>query len=165
MGWFKKENEKQMRQKMVEQMAASQAVAAAHYTAPMVKQGDYVAAETILPRDPVITHPPVPEKKSSEEDMVMVDPKVREEEPEDEFGDVENRTSSFSRGTEAEDPGNFPPRYSSNSSKQNHLNSLFNGHLMKWKFAAEEGTSFIRIPACKLCIFVNHVKQCATLFV
>jgi len=30
---------------------------------------------------------------------------------------------------------------------QNHLNSLFNGHLMKWKFEAEEGSSFIRVPA------------------
>ena len=33
------------------------------------------------------------------------------------------------------------------STKQNHLNSLFNGHLMKWKFEAEEGSGFIRIPA------------------
>lgn len=157
MGWFhKKENEKQMRQKMVEQMAASQAVASAHYNVPMVKQADYVAPDPILPRDPVITHPPVAEKKSSEEDMVMVDPKFRLEEPEDEYADVENATSSFSRGTEAEDPGKFPPRYSSNGSKQNHLNSLFNGHLMKWKFAAEEGTSFIRIPACKFCIDVHQ---------
>mmetsp|Transcript_18220 Transcript_18220/g.34565 ORF Transcript_18220/g.34565 Transcript_18220/m.34565 type:complete len:356 (-) Transcript_18220:75-1142(-) len=31
--------------------------------------------------------------------------------------------------------------------RQNHLNSLFNGHLMKWKFEAEEGSPFIRIPA------------------
>jgi EF-hand domain pair len=31
--------------------------------------------------------------------------------------------------------------------QQNHLNSLFNGHLMKWKLEAEEGTSFIRVPA------------------
>lgn len=37
-------------------------------------------------------------------------------------------------------------------SKQNHLNSLFNGHLMKWKFEAEEGSGFIRIPACKCCL-------------
>lgn len=29
----------------------------------------------------------------------------------------------------------------------NHLNSLFNGHLMKWKLEAEEGSSFIRVPA------------------
>ena len=28
-----------------------------------------------------------------------------------------------------------------------HLNSLFNGHLMKWKFEAEEGTIFLRVPA------------------
>jgi len=31
--------------------------------------------------------------------------------------------------------------------RQNHLNSLFNGHLMKWKFEAEEGSAFIRVPA------------------
>lgn len=31
--------------------------------------------------------------------------------------------------------------------RQNHLNSLFNGHLMKWKFEAEEGSAFIRLPA------------------
>jgi hypothetical protein len=37
--------------------------------------------------------------------------------------------------------------------KQNHLNSLFNGHLMKWKFEAEEGSGFIRIPACKLKLY------------
>lgn len=30
---------------------------------------------------------------------------------------------------------------------QNHLNSLFNGHLMQWKFEAEEGSAFIRVPA------------------
>jgi EF-hand domain pair len=35
----------------------------------------------------------------------------------------------------------------SDSVRQNHLNSLFNGHLMKWKFEAEEGSPFIRIPA------------------
>jgi hypothetical protein len=32
-------------------------------------------------------------------------------------------------------------------SKSNHLNSLFNGHLMKWKLEAEEGNAFIRVPA------------------
>ncbi|KAL7572416.1 hypothetical protein ACA910_006595 [Epithemia clementina (nom. ined.)] len=31
--------------------------------------------------------------------------------------------------------------------QQNHLNSLFNGHLMKWKYEAEEGSSFLRVPA------------------
>mmetsp|Transcript_986 Transcript_986/g.1285 ORF Transcript_986/g.1285 Transcript_986/m.1285 type:complete len:283 (-) Transcript_986:179-1027(-) len=31
--------------------------------------------------------------------------------------------------------------------RQNHLNSLFNGHLMKWKYEAEEGSSFLRVPA------------------
>lgn len=41
--------------------------------------------------------------------------------------------------------------------KQNHLNSLFNGHLMKWKFEAEEGSAFIRIPA-----FVGAIGLIAT---
>lgn len=31
--------------------------------------------------------------------------------------------------------------------RQSHLNSLFNGHLMKWKYEAEEGSVFIRVPA------------------
>eukprot|EP00522_Entomoneis_paludosa_P013116 CAMPEP_0172452290 /NCGR_PEP_ID=MMETSP1065-20121228/10006_1 /TAXON_ID=265537 /ORGANISM="Amphiprora paludosa, Strain CCMP125" /LENGTH=281 /DNA_ID=CAMNT_0013204331 /DNA_START=30 /DNA_END=875 /DNA_ORIENTATION=+ len=31
--------------------------------------------------------------------------------------------------------------------QSNHLNSLFNGHLMKWKYEAEEGSSFLRVPA------------------
>jgi hypothetical protein len=31
--------------------------------------------------------------------------------------------------------------------KAGHLNSLFNGHLMKWKLEAEEGNAFIRVPA------------------
>lgn len=33
------------------------------------------------------------------------------------------------------------------AARQNHLNSLFNGHLMKWKFEAEEGSAFVRVPA------------------
>jgi hypothetical protein len=37
--------------------------------------------------------------------------------------------------------------HTTEAARQNHLNSLFNGHLMKWKFEAEEGSPFIRIPA------------------
>ena len=36
---------------------------------------------------------------------------------------------------------------SSTGRHQNHLNSLFNGHLMKWKYEAEEGSAFLRVPA------------------
>jgi hypothetical protein len=40
------------------------------------------------------------------------------------------------------------PRHRAEPTKQNnHLNSLFNGHLMKWKMDAEEGSAFIRVPA------------------
>jgi len=37
--------------------------------------------------------------------------------------------------------------YGTTKSSSSHLNSLFNGHLMKWKFDAEEGPGYIRIPA------------------
>jgi hypothetical protein len=36
---------------------------------------------------------------------------------------------------------------STQADRQSHLNSLFNGHLMKWKYEAEEGSPFIRVPA------------------
>jgi hypothetical protein len=29
--------------------------------------------------------------------------------------------------------------------QQDHLNSIFNGHLMKWKYEAEEGSAFLII--------------------
>ena len=58
--------------------------------------------------------------------------------------DVEHvETGSYSREEEsAEDRTSYD-----DSARQNHLNSLFNGHLMKWKFEAEEGSAFIRVPA------------------
>lgn len=37
--------------------------------------------------------------------------------------------------------------YGTPKNNSTHLNSLFNGHLMKWKFDAEEGPGYIRIPA------------------
>jgi hypothetical protein len=37
--------------------------------------------------------------------------------------------------------------YGTSKNNASHLNSLFNGHLMKWKFDAEEGPGYIRIPA------------------
>jgi len=49
---------------------------------------------------------------------------------------------------------------SENNMTQSHLNSLFNGHLMKWKFEAEEGTIFLRVPA-----FLGAVAQVAVTIV
>lgn len=59
------------------------------------------------------------------------------------YGDYEGGNKNYSGDyTEA----TFAPRPTQDQ-QQNHLNSLFNGHLMKWKFEAEEGSSFIRVPA------------------
>jgi hypothetical protein len=54
--------------------------------------------------------------------------------------DLEDFSKSFSREDYAETE--MPEE-----TRATHLNSLFNGHLMKWKFEAEEGSAFIRVPA------------------
>lgn len=153
MGWFKhKESDKERRQRIAQEQIAA---ATAYSTAPSVKQTDYVAPEQVPPNEPVVVRPPpaVTEEPPTEDqgEMVMVsNHRGAADDGHDEIGDVENATSSFSRGTES-DPGRVPMRYQQMQSggKQTHLNSLFNGHLMKWKYAAEEGTAFIRIPVCK----------------
>ena len=153
MGWFKsKESDKDRRQRIVQDQIAA---ATAYIPAPSVRKTDYVAPEPSSPREPVLSRSPV---QSTQEpptedigEMVMVGSNHRGAiEENDDIGDVENTTSSFSRGTES-DPGRVPMRYQQTiaGGKHTHLNSLFNGHLMKWKFAAEEGTSFIRVPVCK----------------
>jgi hypothetical protein len=84
--------------------------------------------------------------KAEDEDMVVVEAPIENCMTEDGYGDIENPVStSFSKGIESDQE----PRHESSSNKQSHLNSLFNGHLMKWKFEAEEGTAFVRVPACK----------------
>lgn len=80
---------------------------------------------------------------NTDNDMVI----VRHTDEEDTYGDVENATSSFTRQTDGE---SVPRTYA--SMKPSHLNSLFNGHLMKWKFDAEEGSCFVRVPACKFVV-------------
>ena len=50
--------------------------------------------------------------------------------------------TSYDQGTYEESERNMQT-----VANQNHVNSLFNGHLMKWKFEAEEGTPFVRVPA------------------
>jgi len=168
MGLFtKKESEKEKRQRIVQEQIAE---AAAYHTAPSVKQTEYISP---VPASQGTLNIADQAPMEDTGDMVFV-PKHRavNEEPED-FGDVENPiTSSFSRGTETEDPGEVAPRYQTNGSKQTHLNSLFNGHLMQHKYAAEEGTAFIRIPACKLDLcaashlvwLTNNLSQKNSLF-
>lgn len=78
---------------------------------------------------------------NADNDMVV----IRHPDEEDTYGDVENATSSFTRQTDGESVHHHT--YAS-SAKPSHLNSLFNGHLMKWKFDAEEGSCFVRVPAC-----------------
>ena len=64
--------------------------------------------------------------------------------PMDEKQYDEEATRSYSR--EEVESADDAPSYAE-TDRQNHLNSLFNGHLMKWKFEAEEGSAFIRVPA------------------
>jgi hypothetical protein len=83
-------------------------------------------------------------KPDEEEDMVVVEAPIENCVTED-YGDIENPVStSYSKAVDSEQD----PRRELSNNKQSHLNSLFNGHLMKWKFEAEEGTAFIRVPAC-----------------
>lgn len=59
--------------------------------------------------------------------------------------DVEDPGKSFSKDEYSEEE--HRAHQQQELTRQNHLNSLFNGHLMKWKLESEEGTSFIRVPA------------------
>ena len=75
----------------------------------------------------------------TDEEMVMVRPrKGQSEKRDDDVSDV----GPAETGDEQSEVVYGTPK--NNSS---HLNSLFNGHLMKWKFDAEEGPGYIRIPA------------------
>lgn len=71
--------------------------------------------------------------------LLVIDRPPREEKQYD-----EEASRSFSRGEE--ESADDAPSYTE-TARQNHLNSLFNGHLMKWKFEAEEGSAFVRVPA------------------
>lgn len=76
----------------------------------------------------------------TDEEMVMVRPrkKGQSEKRDDDVSDV----CPAETGDEQSEVAYGVPKSSSS-----HLNSLFNGHLMKWKFDAEEGPGYIRIPA------------------
>jgi hypothetical protein len=89
-----------------------------------------------------------------DDEMVMIGKRQTSGGNVGEYGEetVNDPSRSFSQAEETEAEGEEPINEFSETLKRNHLNSLFNGHLMKWKFEAEEGSSFIRIPACKLNI-------------
>jgi hypothetical protein len=73
---------------------------------------------------------------NSDEHLMVIDhPPENQKRP----YDIEDGSQSISR-----DAGEM---MSQEEPSKNHLNSLFNGHLMKWKYEAEEGSMFIRIPA------------------
>lgn len=157
MGWFGKKAEVK-RNAVTEPLATTRrspynanlpvdSVASANnYVAPNLNPPASPMQSAAVPQSPV-SHSPV---DLDEEEMVVVD---KHHETEEDYGEVENPSStSYSRAGESEPE---PSSYANNSSKQNHLNSLFNGHLMKWKFEAEEGTSFLRVPACKFRRFRN----------
>lgn len=80
----------------------------------------------------------VVEHRKVEEDPVMV-PDRAPVVPPPAYTDLEDPSKSYSRDEYVE--------RETDASRQNHLNSLFNGHLMKWKFEAEEGSPFVRVPA------------------
>lgn len=75
------------------------------------------------------------------------------------YDEVNGNPSSFTRGSDAD--GDAENAMYSEHSKNSHINSLFNGHLMKWKFEAEEGTGFLRVPACKFfCLWTARHPYC-----
>jgi len=87
----------------------------------------------------VVDRPPTQKTSRSGSSRVATPREVVREAPVGVSLDTEDPSKSFSRDLEND--------YVSDTYRQNHLNSLFNGHLMKWKYEAEEGSSFIRVPA------------------
>jgi hypothetical protein len=81
----------------------------------------------------------VVERDDSDEEEVMRVDRPPNEKSKGVMYDMEDGSQSISR-----DDGDM---MSKNEDRQSHLNSLFNGHLMKWKYEAEEGSAFIRVPA------------------
>lgn len=168
MGWFGKKAEGKRQAATTERLAAT----VGSYNHPPLESvvpaaSNYVAPNILLPpaspaQSSVVAQSTVVSQKLldiDDEEMVVVDKHQvdkhhvdkhqvdKDEDFEDDYDEIENPTStSYSRAGDS-DP---EPRANYGSdSKQTHLNSLFNGHLMKWKYEAEEGTAFLRVPACK----------------
>ncbi|CAB9530645.1 expressed unknown protein [Seminavis robusta] len=77
--------------------------------------------------------------EEEDEEMVMVRPRNGESEKRDDDVSDVNPVDTGDEQSEMV--------YGTSKNNSSHLNSLFNGHLMKWKFDAEEGPGYIRIPA------------------
>ena len=93
------------------------------------------------PADEIIAASTSESQTSGDEEMVIVHPRGKgggSEKRDDEVSEV-------GRMDTADEHSEVAGAYRSKNAS--HLNSLFNGHLMKWKFDAEEGPGYIRIPA------------------
>jgi type IV secretory pathway VirB10-like protein len=90
---------------------------------------------------------PQADDKNNNNEVDMAVSRDQHEGEDDDYEEIEAPPStSYSGAADSDQDG----QYNGKGMKQTHLNSLFNGHLMKWKYEAEEGTSFLRVPACKL---------------
>jgi 23S rRNA-/tRNA-specific pseudouridylate synthase len=160
MGWFAKKNDGKRTSKTVEDLTTNvgnyMLAQDNNTTIPTTpnSKNEYVAPAQIVASVGSPSQSSMPPKSPEsqilceveDEEMVVVDKPIENCMTEDGYGDIENPVStSFSKGVESEQERHHDQR----SSKQSHLNSLFNGHLMKWKFEAEEGSAFLRVPACK----------------
>ena len=138
MGWFgdKKKEEKHLKRSTGSQRQQSQVDS--HTNTSQASPAPVSTAGSRARPSPVVSQKDMGESKNDGEGLVVVDRTPREENHYDE------EATSFSRGEE--ETADEAPSYAE-TSRQNHLNSLFNGHLMKWKFEAEEGSAFVRVPA------------------
>jgi len=148
MGWFNTKEEKESKKLRKQASSLSrlnnrpvQTVTATHTSAPsttvpssssLTKQaiGSF-AAPQLSPNEDMATN------TNTNETLRAVDNSA-------ENLDGEETSRDYSREEESAEEGRS---YMEATARQNHLNSLFNGHLMKWKFEAEEGSAFIRVPA------------------
>lgn len=131
MGWFKTKNTVETTRKQTSYSAPKQTTGrtTATVTSPRV-QTPVPKSTSAFERAPITTE---------EAGLMVVDqPPNRVEE--DAYDTSSQASPDFSREGDL-------TYVEGGTTKQNHLNSLFNGHLMKWKFEAEEGSGFIRIPA------------------
>lgn len=134
MGWFGKKDRNTNQPLNRTPSASGRTVSAPVNSIPAQP---YVAPATSKPKPP--PPPPVVPRPESieEEEPVMVD---RNSDPDNLSGVEAGKSYSG-------DYDHYEEDHTAEAARQNHLNSLFNGHLMKWKFEAEEGSPFIRVPA------------------
>ena len=132
MGWFGKKD-KSSNEPLTRTPSSSGRTTPAQIHSTAVNS--YIAPSPSKPKPTSV--PVVPRESSEEEEVpVMVD---RNSDPDNLSGVEAGKSYSGEYDHYEEDH--------TEAARQNHLNSLFNGHLMKWKFEAEEGSPFIRIPA------------------